>query len=61
MWWAIIFQSTLVYSRCNLILFNQKSTGFVVFKPKYVTINFQAQSFEVNEESIAAGLYSDME
>ena len=38
----------------NSIFFNQKSTRFEVFKPKNVTENFQAQTFDISEESIAA-------
>ena len=53
-----IFQSTLVYSSCTLIFFNRKSTKFEFFKPKNITVNFQAQSFEISEESIAASLHS---
>ena len=49
--------------RLQLLLFffffNQKSTRFEVFKSKSVSVDFQAQSFKVSEESIAAIWYSD--
>ena len=54
MWYVIIFQSTLVYLSYNPIVFNQNCIRFEVFTPKNVIVNFQAQSFETSEESIAA-------
>ena len=44
--WRVI-QSNLVYLSYNSIFFNQNSTRLEVFKPKNVTVNFQAQSFEI--------------
>ena len=50
---VIIFQSTLIYLSYNVIFFNQKSTRHKVFIPKNVSVNFQLQSFDISEESIA--------
>ena len=54
MWCVIIFQSTLVYLSYNTNFFNQKSARFEIFRAQNVTANFQAQSFEISEESISA-------
>ena len=59
MWYVMIFQSSLAYSSYNSILFIKKLLGLKFLNQKNFTVNFQEQSFELYEKSIAASIYSE--